>query len=78
MFKWCTSGSPNSAPWRIFGKEGNRLEQIGQMKHRPSNADLETVFYNGASSTMVYEEPLALKAFQKAYRGCVAAQAAMS
>ncbi|KAL4435443.1 hypothetical protein ABPG77_006205 [Micractinium sp. CCAP 211/92] len=46
VFKWCTSGSPNSAPWRIFGKEGNRLEQIGQMKHRPSNADLETVFYN--------------------------------
>lgn len=50
MFKWCTAGSPNSAPWRIFGKEGNRLEQIGQMKHRPTNADLEAVFYNGQCS----------------------------
>lgn len=46
VFKWCTSGNPNSTPWRIFGKEGSRLQQIGQMKHRPSSADLEAVFYN--------------------------------
>lgn len=47
VFKWVTGGNPAAAPWRIFGKEKNRLTPIGRMQHRPSNADLETVFYNG-------------------------------
>ncbi|PSC69981.1 hypothetical protein C2E20_6530 [Micractinium conductrix] len=46
VFKWVTGGNPAAAPWRIFGKEKNRLAPIGRMQHRPSNADLETVFYN--------------------------------
>ncbi|KAI7842867.1 hypothetical protein COHA_003485 [Chlorella ohadii] len=46
VFKYCTSGNPSSTPWRIFGKEGNKLQPIGRMSQRPSNADLEAVFYN--------------------------------
>lgn len=48
MFKWCTGGNPTATPWRIFGKEGtgNRLQPIGRMQQRPSNTDLEDIFYN--------------------------------
>lgn len=43
VFKWCTGGSPSAAPWRVFGKEGNRLVPIGRMTQRPTNADLEAI-----------------------------------
>ncbi|PRW33585.1 hypothetical protein C2E21_7646 [Chlorella sorokiniana] len=46
VFKYCTGGNPASTPWRIFGKEGNKLQPIGRMSQRPTNADLEATFYN--------------------------------
>jgi hypothetical protein len=45
VFKWVTSGSPAASPWRILGKEGNKLVPIGRVQHRPTNADLEACFY---------------------------------
>ena len=46
MFKWCKGGSPAATPWRVFGKEGSRLQPIGRMQQRPTNTDLEAIFYN--------------------------------
>ncbi|KAF6257364.1 hypothetical protein COO60DRAFT_1461188 [Scenedesmus sp. NREL 46B-D3] len=45
------SGSAAASPWRVLLKEGEQFVQVGQMKRRPSQSDLELAFMNARAAS---------------------------
>ncbi|WIA23209.1 hypothetical protein OEZ86_010097 [Tetradesmus obliquus] len=45
------SGSAAASPWRVLLKEGDDFVQVGQMKRRPSQSDLELVIMNARAAS---------------------------